>query len=54
MSILDRNLADECLSMAKVYPVVTIIGPRQSGKTTLVKSIFEPRRRKTPSFMWVM
>jgi predicted AAA+ superfamily ATPase len=26
--------------MAKEYPVVTIIGPRQSGKTTLAKALF--------------
>ncbi len=28
------------LSMAEAYPVVTITGPRQSGKTTLTKHLF--------------
>ncbi|OGN59743.1 MAG: hypothetical protein A3F40_03950 [Chlamydiae bacterium RIFCSPHIGHO2_12_FULL_27_8] len=26
--------------LAKKYPVVTLLGPRQSGKTTLVKAAF--------------
>ena len=28
------------MEMAGYYPVVTIMGPRQSGKTTLVKALF--------------
>ena len=28
------------LHLSKKYPVITITGPRQSGKTTLVQSIF--------------
>lgn len=35
-----RKLSQEILEMAKCYPVVTLIGPRQSGKTTLVKNLF--------------
>ena len=30
----------ELLAMAKNYPVVTLTGPRQAGKTTLVKQTF--------------
>jgi predicted AAA+ superfamily ATPase len=30
--------------MAKEYPVLTIIGPRQSGKTTLTKMLFPNHR----------
>src|SRR5262245_8749459 len=40
MHTITRDLADEILAMANSYPVVTVIGPRQSGKTTLVKEIF--------------
>ncbi len=40
MKLISRNAADEVLSMANSYPVVTVLGPRQSGKTTLVKSLF--------------
>ena len=40
MEKIDRTLKNEALEMAKAYPVVTIIGPRQSGKTTLVRSLF--------------
>jgi len=36
-----RQLSAEILLSAKEYPVVTIIGPRQSGKTTLVRELFE-------------
>lgn len=35
-----RNITDELLKSAGEYPVVTILGPRQSGKTTLVRETF--------------
>ncbi len=35
-----RLLASELQSLAEKYPVVTVTGPRQSGKTTLVRSCF--------------
>lgn len=38
--MIEREMKDILLKRAKEYPVVTITGPRQSGKTTLVKSAF--------------
>lgn len=38
-----RSIANELLNMARQYPVVTVIGPRQSGKTTLVKQSFSDK-----------
>jgi len=36
-----RRLIDTKLkALAKVFPAIAVIGPRQSGKTTLIKSIF--------------
>ena len=35
-----RHITNELQSLAHDYPVVTITGPRQSGKTTLVQDIF--------------
>lgn len=35
-----RTASSEIQSLAKGYPIVTIIGPRQSGKTTLVRQVF--------------
>lgn len=35
-----REIAKELLNLAQSYPVVTVIGPRQSGKTTLVQAVF--------------
>jgi hypothetical protein len=35
-----REIETELKTLAKGYPVVTIIGPRQSGKTTLVRAVF--------------
>ena len=32
---------------AKYFPVVTVVGPRQSGKTTLVKALFPEKPYKT-------
>lgn len=36
-----RDIADHCLHLSKQYPIVTVTGPRQSGKTTLVKTLFK-------------
>lgn len=33
-------MAKELKAMAEAYPVVTVTGPRQSGKTTLVREVF--------------
>ena len=35
-----REIEAEIKALAKGYPVVTIMGPRQSGKTTLVQAAF--------------
>ncbi|MBN2435786.1 MAG: ATP-binding protein [Spirochaetes bacterium] len=37
---IKREITAELLHCANEYPVITLIGPRQSGKTTLVKKIF--------------
>jgi predicted AAA+ superfamily ATPase len=41
MHFLARDLQQELMSMAQDYPIVTLIGPRQSGKTTLVRHLFQ-------------
>ncbi len=38
--MFQRHITEFILYSAKYYPVITITGPRQSGKTTLAKSIF--------------
>jgi len=38
--MVKREITKELLLSSKKYPVVTITGPRQSGKTTLVKKVF--------------
>lgn len=38
--MIKRAILNELLESAKEYPVVTIFGPRQSGKTTLVRMAF--------------
>lgn len=40
MDFVDRDLRGALLANAKRYPVITVFGPRQSGKTTLVRSVF--------------
>jgi predicted AAA+ superfamily ATPase len=53
--MIQREITTEILDVAKEYNVVTILGPRQSGKTTLAKECFpdysyvnleEPESRK--------
>jgi predicted AAA+ superfamily ATPase len=38
--MIHRTITDHVIRLSGKYPVITITGPRQSGKTTLVKSIF--------------
>ena len=38
--MIERALSSKALSTARQFPVVSITGPRQSGKSTLVKAIF--------------
>lgn len=42
--MIKRKISSKILSFAKQYPVVTINGPRQSGKTTLCKMLFGKKR----------
>ena len=35
-----RHLTPHILKYAKQYPIIALVGPRQSGKTTLVKALF--------------
>jgi len=39
--MLKRDITSELKEMAASYPIVTLTGPRQSGKTTLVRNIFK-------------
>lgn len=38
--MIERILKNKLLEMASKYPVITLTGPRQSGKSTLLKSLF--------------
>lgn len=38
--MIKRLVHKKCLSLAKTFPAVAVIGPRQSGKTTLVRNLF--------------
>ena len=39
-NMIPRKLSSTLLKFAKKYPVISVTGPRQSGKTTLVRSLF--------------
>ena len=36
-----RTITNKILALAEKLPVISVVGPRQSGKTTLVRKIFE-------------
>ena len=38
--IIPRQIGDTVLERSRTYPVLSIMGPRQSGKTTLARSLF--------------
>ena len=40
MEIVKRDISSKLKRLVKQYPIVSVTGPRQSGKTTLVKSCF--------------
>jgi predicted AAA+ superfamily ATPase len=44
MKYINRHIASKLNQLASQYPVVTITGPRQSGKTTLAKQIFSGKK----------
>ena len=37
--MISRKITKELRQLLKEYPVVTVLGPRQAGKTTLVKEV---------------
>jgi len=39
-TMIDRNIQSTIKKYSREYPVIAVVGPRQSGKTTLVKNIF--------------
>jgi len=38
--MIERTLASKLTALAQIFPAVTLTGPRQSGKTTLVRASF--------------
>ncbi|MDA3940523.1 MAG: ATP-binding protein [Spirochaetia bacterium] len=38
--MIKRSISEKALQYASQYPIVTLTGPRQSGKTTLTKALF--------------
>ena len=40
IEMIGREIQAEILRAAEGYPVVSVVGPRQSGKTTLVRATF--------------
>jgi len=41
--MIPRTLGGKLVQYAGQYPIVTVTGPRQSGKTTLVRALFADR-----------
>lgn len=41
--MIQRSISRELCRAATEYPVVTVLGPRQSGKTTLVRAVFSEK-----------
>ena len=38
--MIPRSLSEKILNLAKVFPAISLTGPRQSGKTPLVRALF--------------
>jgi len=44
MKLINRQIEKIVLQLSRQYPVITITGPRQSGKTTLVQKLFSDKK----------
>ncbi|MFA5404716.1 MAG: AAA family ATPase [Ignavibacteria bacterium] len=42
--MIKREISGRLLALSKKIPVLAVTGPRQSGKTTLVKNVFPDYR----------
>lgn len=42
--MINRKAKETLIQLAKQFPIVAIIGPRQSGKTTLAKEVFPDKK----------
>ena len=42
--MINRDLKKKLLYLAKKFPVLSVTGPRQSGKTTLIQETFSNHR----------
>lgn len=42
--MIERAISEKIIRYSRQYPVITITGPRQSGKTTLCKALFPKRQ----------
>jgi len=42
--MIQRDIASKILELASKFPVVTLTGPRQSGKTTLLRHLFPEKK----------
>ena len=40
-NMIERIITPKIIEASKEFPVITIVGPRQSGKTTLAKTVFQ-------------
>ena len=47
---IDRKYTESIIEMLELFPAVTILGPRQSGKTTLAKQIGHLSEKE---FIWI-
>ncbi|MCR5149729.1 MAG: ATP-binding protein [Clostridiales bacterium] len=45
MEYINRHLEDKVLCLSKSYPAILITGPRQSGKTTMLKRLAEKENK---------
>jgi uncharacterized protein len=43
MALIDRTIEPVLRALSEKYPVITITGPRQSGKTTLCRKVFSDK-----------
>jgi predicted AAA+ superfamily ATPase len=41
--VVKRQIQEKLIQLSRQFPVVAVVGPRQSGKTTLVKMTFEDK-----------
>lgn len=54
MTYIKRHLEDAVLNMSRSFSAILVTGPRQSGKTTMLKKLVTRKETTEAMFLWMI